>query len=116
MSEKKAKNNEPEKKRPSVRGMVKRIVQDAPEAEKIGTEAKEVFSSLWQMGDKARMEGLRLVAKEVRGYMEAMEIHKDLHNLLTNYSLEVTTSFRLKPLKKTKKHKRDDSEEDSDDA
>ena len=113
MSDKKSNSKEPEKKRPSVRGMVKRIVQDAPEAEKISTEAKEVLSSLWQIGDKARMEGLRLIAKEIRGYMEAMEIHKDIHNLLTNYSLEVTTSFRLKPLNTKKKHKNRDAEEDS---
>jgi hypothetical protein len=61
-------------------------------------EVKELFGSVLETGDKARMEIVRLVAREVRGYLEAMELHKDLHSLLTNYSLEVHTSFHLKPL------------------
>ena len=44
------------------------------------------------------MEIIRLIAREVRGYLEALELHKDLHHLLTNYSLEVNASVSLKPL------------------
>ena len=62
--------------------------------------AKEVVSSLFEMGDKARMETVRLLAKEIRGYAEAIELDKSLNDLLTNYSLEINASFRLKPLKK----------------
>ena len=36
----------------------------------------------------------------MRSYLEALELHKDLHHLITNYSLEVNASFHLKPLPK----------------
>ena len=41
---------------------------------------------------------VRLIAREVRGYLNALEIGKDIHNILTNYSLEVSASVHLKPL------------------
>ena len=39
-----------------------------------------------------------MIAREFRSYLEALELHKDLHHLLTNYSLEVKASVHLKPL------------------
>ena len=69
----------------------------APRSEARG-EARELLAALFETGDKARMELVRLIAREVRGYLEAMELHKDLHHLLTNYSLEVKASVHLKPL------------------
>jgi hypothetical protein len=96
---------------PRLRGLARRILgegddereaptEDLPpeERERARREARAVLSSLWETGDKARMEIVRLIAREVRGYLEAMEIHKDLHHLITNYSLEVHASFHLKPL------------------
>jgi hypothetical protein len=41
---------------------------------------------------------VKMLAREVRSYLEALELHKDLHHLFTNYSLEVKTSINLKPL------------------
>ena len=60
--------------------------------------ARDVLVAALATGDKARMELVRLVAREVRGYLEAMELHKDFHHLMTNYSLEVHASVNLKPL------------------
>jgi hypothetical protein len=71
----------------------------------VASDSKEVISTLFEMGDKARMETVRLVAKEFRGYMEAMKVPDMMHEMLTNYSLEITASFRLKPLKKEKDSK-----------
>jgi hypothetical protein len=61
-------------------------------------EAREMLASMLETGDKAKAEIVRLVAREVRSYLEALELHKDLHHLLTNYSLEVKASVHLKPL------------------
>jgi len=61
-------------------------------------EAREMLASMLETGDKAKTEIVRLVAREVRGYLEALDLHKDLHHLLTNYSLEVKASVHLKPL------------------
>lgn len=61
-------------------------------------EAKAVLAALLETGDKAKTETIRMVAREVRGYLEALELHKDLNHLLTNYSLEVKASIHLEPL------------------
>jgi len=83
------------KERP-LRMFFKRILGD-DESER--RESREIISALMDTGDKAKTEVIRLVAKEVRSYIEALELHKDLHHLLTNYSLELNASFSLKPLK-----------------
>jgi len=101
-----------ESRGPRLRGFARRILGEgdeprdepgAEERERDRREARAVLSSLLETGDKARMEVVRLVAREVRGYLEALELHKDLHHLITNYSLEVNASFHLKPLPEAEK-------------
>ena len=60
--------------------------------------AVDLLASVLETGDKAKTEAVRMVAREFRSYLEALELHKDLHHLLTNYSLEVKASVHLKPL------------------
>ena len=69
-----------------------------PHRENSRLDPRDVLSSVLETGDKARMELVRLLAREFRGYLEAMEIHKDLNHLITNYSLEVNASIHLKPI------------------
>jgi hypothetical protein len=66
-------------------------------------EARDLFGSVLETGDKAKTEIVRMVAREVRSYLEALELHKDLHHLLTNYSLEVKASVHLRPLAEVEK-------------
>lgn len=61
-------------------------------------DARELFATVLETGDKAKTEIVRMVAREVRSYLEALDLHKDIHHLLTNYSLEVKASVHLKPL------------------
>ncbi len=69
-----------------------------PEREKHRADPWALLGALLETGDKAKTEMVRMTAREVRNYLEALELHKDLHHLLTNYSLEVSASFHLKPL------------------
>ena len=75
-------------------------------------DPKEMLSSILQLSDKARTETVRLLAKEFRGYLEALEIKDDVHDLLTSYSVEVQASFRLKPVKKKESSDEPDAESD----
>jgi hypothetical protein len=95
-----------DRNRPGLRNLARRIFEGeeergegAPRAERPGEErrTRELLISALATGDKAKTEIVRLVAREVRSYLEALELHKDLHYLLTNYSLEVQASFSLKP-------------------
>jgi hypothetical protein len=61
-------------------------------------EDGSLLGSFLETGDKAKTEIIRMIAKEIRSYLEALEIHKDLKHVLTNYSLEVKASINLKEL------------------
>ena len=61
---------------------------------------ESIIGSVLETGDKAKTEIVRMIAKEVRSYLEALELHKDLKHIMTNYSLEVNASFSLKELNK----------------
>lgn len=99
-----------EHRRGSLRGLARRILFDEgglrddeePELDedeqRRRLEARAVLGALLETGDKAKTETIKMVAREVRSYLEALELHKDLHHLLTNYSLEVKASIHLAPL------------------
>ena len=93
-----------ERTRPGLRSLASRILLGERDEEERSEEGRsedrrtrELLISALATGDKAKTEIVRLVAREVRSYLEALELHKDLHYLLTNYSLEVHASFSLAP-------------------
>ena len=88
--------NEDKNSRKGIRDIAKKILKD--DTGESTLDPKEMLSSLLQLSDKARTETVRLMAKEVRGYLEALEIKDELHEVLTSYSLDVSASFRLKPI------------------
>jgi len=73
--------------------------ESSTDGESARGEAWALLGALLETGDKAKTEMVRLIARELRSYLEALELHKDLHHLLTNYSLEVHASLHLKPLR-----------------
>ena len=72
-----------------------------------------LLGSVLETGDKAKTEVVRMIAKEIRGYLEALELHKDLKHILTNYSLEIKASINLKELSEDKKVEEGNQEEES---
>lgn len=83
--------------RPSLRGFARRILREGDEDER-RLDPREIVSAVLDTGDKAKTEIVRMVAREVRGYLEALELHKDIRHILTHYSLDVRTNISLKPL------------------
>ena len=74
---------------------------DPQDKEKENTSS--LFGTVLETGDKAKSEMVKMFGHEVRNYLNALEIGKDVHNLLTNYSLEISASIHLKPLVEKKK-------------
>jgi hypothetical protein len=70
-------------------------------------EAREVFGAVIEGGDKAKSEVVRAVAREVRNYLEELGLKEDVHNLLTNYSLEFHASVNLRRLADAEKAPRE---------
>ena len=58
----------------------------------------ELIASLLESGDRAKSNVIKLLGREVRQAIEALELHKDVLNLLQNHSLEIQASIHLKPL------------------
>ena len=80
---------------PRLREFARRILSDDEER---SINAREVLGAVLDSGDKAKSELVRLVAREVRNYLEELGLHEDVKHLLTHYSLDVRASFSLRPL------------------
>ena len=81
---------------PRLRDIARRFLSD--DAERPGINPREVLGAVIDGGDKAKSELVRMVAREVRTYLEGMGLGEDLRHLMTHYSLDVQASFSLKPL------------------
>ena len=69
-----------------------------PRMTRTEASASRVLGAVIDGGDKAKTELVRMVAREVRTYLEGLGLHEDVRHLMTNYSLDVSASFRLRPL------------------
>ena len=91
---------EPERRgaRARLRGVARRLMDE--ETVQVTTkDAKELVGAVLGASDKARKETIRLIGREVRVWLEGLGLDEGIHYLLTNYSLEVSASVSLKPLK-----------------
>lgn len=68
--------------------------------------AREALGAVLEGSDKAKTEVVRVVAREVRTYLEEL----GLREVLTDYSLEVHASFNLRRLSEAEKAPRDGGE------
>ncbi len=76
--------------RPSLRGAARRLVGDA--------KGKDLLHAVLDSSDKVKTEAVRQVGREVRTYLEGLGLDDAVLYLLTNYSLEVNASLKLKPI------------------
>lgn len=81
---------------PRLRDIARRFLSD--DGDRPGINPREVLGAVIDGGDKAKSELVRLVAREVRTYLEGMGLDEDIRHLMTHYSLDVHASFSLKPL------------------
>ena len=106
-----------EKKRERrIRDFARRIFrEDSDSDEGNRPPNREILGAILETGDKAKSEIVRMIGREVRTYLEALDLHNDIHNLLTNYSLEVKASIHLKPLADAMDERRKDSADSKED-
>lgn len=79
------------------RRFAKRILDESEEG-RFRVDAREVLHSVLEGSDKAKTEVVKAVVREVRHYLEESGLKEDVHNLLTNYSVEVKASVHLRRL------------------
>lgn len=76
------------------RGRFSRFARRLIDRKELAEDTREMLFTLWTTSDKAKSEMVRMVGREVRNYLDALE----LREILTGYSLEVKASLHLKPL------------------
>ena len=59
---------------------------------------REVLQGAANLGARGKEELVTIAAKEVRGYLEKLRVGEELRSLLTEHSLEINASVRLKPV------------------
>ena len=97
----------------AIRGVMGRLLSGAERELRSGERldaAKEAIGTVLETGDKAKTEVVRMVAREVRAYLDALEVKDDLKELLEDYELEVNATFKLKPLLKAAPEQSDGEE------
>jgi hypothetical protein len=82
---------------PRIRDIARRLFPGDPEAP-LRADVKDAVAAVLNTGDKAKTEMVRMVAREVRHYLQELKIGQDVRELLTNYSLDVHASVHLRPL------------------
>ena len=87
---------------PRIRDIARRLFPGDPDAP-LRTDVRDAVNAVLNTGDKAKSEMVRMVAREVRRYLEELKLGEDLRVLLTNYSLDVHASISLQPLADQKK-------------
>jgi hypothetical protein len=63
-----------------------------------GEDVRDLANSLLETSDRAKTEMVRMVAREVRNYLDELRLKEDLLHLLRSHSLELKLSVHLKPL------------------
>lgn len=64
----------------------------------LGEDALELLGTVVESSDRAKTEMVRMVAREVRTYLEELKLKDDVRELITGHSLEMHLSLSLKPL------------------
>lgn len=63
-----------------------------------GDDVRELASAVLETSDRAKTEMVRMVAREVRNYLDEMRLKEDIMDLVRSHSLELKVSIHLKPL------------------
>lgn len=83
--------------RPSLRKRLSRRILGDEDGKSLLSEAREAASEAAE-AVRGRPEIVRMIAREVRSYLDELGLKEDLRNLMTNYSVEVKASFHLRKL------------------
>jgi hypothetical protein len=63
-----------------------------------GDDVKDFAGAVLETSDRAKSEMVRMVAREVRNYLDELKLTEEVMTLVRSHSLEIHASFSLKPL------------------
>ena len=78
--------------------ILSRLAAKLQNPRELGGDAMDLLGVAIETSDRAKTEMVRMVARELRNYLDELKLKEDLHKLVTSHSLEVKVSLSLKPL------------------
>ena len=85
-------------------GRFARLARRLMDRKELAEDTRDLLMAVLSTSDRAKTEGVRMIAREVRTYLEELKLKEEVMDLLTSHSLEV--SLHLKPLPGTEKKTR----------
>ena len=79
-------------------GRFRRMGRRLMDRKELAEDTRELLGAMLETSDKAKTEVVKLVAREVRTYLQELQVMDDLKDLATSHSLEFHVSMNLKPL------------------
>lgn len=86
------------------RRLFSRLAKRLQNPRELGGDAMDLMGAFLETSDRAKTEMVKMVAREVRNYLDELKLKEDMRNLLTGHSLEVKMSLSLKPLADVSAH------------
>lgn len=81
-------------------GRFRRFARRLLDRKELAEDTKDLLATLVTTSDKAKSEIVRMAGREVRNYLDGLQLKEDLLDIATNYRLEVRASFHLEPIAK----------------
>lgn len=94
------------------RGLFGRFTRKLRDRRELTDDAWKAMGAVLTTSDRAKSEFIRMLGREVRHYLDGLQLTDDLKELVTNHSLEVHASFHLKPLVKEDEGEEEEEEEE----
>lgn len=77
----------------------------------LGDDAWKALGTVISTSDRAKSDFVRMMGREVRHYLDGLQLTDDLKDLISNHSLEIHASLHLKPLPESAKEPEPEEEE-----
>jgi hypothetical protein len=77
-------------------GRFARFTRKILDRKELSDDAKMLLGSILETSDRAKNETVRLVAREVRTYLEELKLKELLESIMEGHTLDVKASFRLR--------------------
>lgn len=79
-------------------GRLRRLGRKLIERKELADDTRELLGAMLETSDRAKTEVVKMVAREVRTYLQELRVMDDLKDIMTSHSLELRMSMNLKPL------------------
>jgi hypothetical protein len=76
----------------------RRLARRFTDRRELAEDTRDLLAAFLSTSDKAKSELIRMTGREVRHYLDGLQLKEDLLDIATNYRLEVRASFHLEPI------------------